>query len=139
MSTFPSRMRTVVPLAVAVAVLSAVGCGSSTKPADGQSPGAKADFVLRNTQTHNKFSRRIPAALRVPSGSVIEAFAHEATGGQFSINSSDPTAVNMDLVHTLTGPVMWKAPNLETFWRSSCSRSKSVTGDGWPSFWNSAC
>jgi acetamidase/formamidase len=65
----------------------------------------KPDFVVRDDQTHNKFSRRIAPVLRVPSGSVIEAFAHEATGGQFNIRSTDPTDVNMDLVHTLTGPV----------------------------------
>jgi acetamidase/formamidase len=98
-------MRTVVPIAVAMMVLCAAGCSPSTKPTDSRKPGFKPDFVLRDSQTHNKFSRRIQPALRVPSGSVIEAFAHEATGGQFNIKSSDPTAVNMDLVHTLTGPL----------------------------------
>jgi len=61
--------------------------------------------VLRDDQTHNKFSRRIEPALHAPSGSVIETFTHEATGGQFDIGSSDPTDVDMDRVHTLTGPV----------------------------------
>jgi hypothetical protein len=39
------------------------------------------DFVLSNEQIHDKFSRSIPPAIRVPSGSVIEAHTHEATGG----------------------------------------------------------
>jgi acetamidase/formamidase len=98
-------MQTAVQLAVVVTVLGAVGCGPSTETTGRQEPRAKPDFVLRDDQTHNKFSRRIQPALRVPSGSIIEAFAHEATGGQFNIDSSDPTGVNMDLVHTLTGPV----------------------------------
>ncbi len=33
-----------------------------------------ADFVLTNDQTHNKFSRSIPYVVKVPSGSVIEAY-----------------------------------------------------------------
>jgi len=99
------RMRKEVQLVVVVAVLCAAGCGRSTETATSKEPRVKPDFVLRDDQTHNKFSRRITPALRVPSGSIVEAFAHEATGGQFNIDSSDPTDVNMDLVHTLTGPV----------------------------------
>jgi acetamidase/formamidase len=94
MLTSPDRLRKAFQLLGVVAVLGAAGC-SHLKP----------DFVVRDDQTHNKFSRRIEPVLRVPSGSIIEAFAHEATGGQFNIHSTDPTDVNMDLVHTLTGPV----------------------------------
>jgi len=67
----------------------------------------RPDFTLSNGQTHNKFSRSIAPAIRVPSGSVIEAFTHEATGGQLGPNSSvdDLASIDMDLVHTLTGPV----------------------------------
>jgi Acetamidase/Formamidase family len=104
MPTSPSRLRQVFQLLQVVAVLGATGCGHPPEPM--RSPeSVKADFVLRDDQTHNKFSRRIKPALRAPSGSIIEAFAHEATGGQFNIGSADPTDVNMDLVHTLTGPV----------------------------------
>lgn len=105
MPTSLSRIRTVVPLAVILAVLGAVGCGPSAKPTKTWKSGSKPDFVLHDSQTHNKFSRRIQPVLRVPSGSVIEAFTHEATGGQFNIKSTDPTAVDMNFVHTLTGPV----------------------------------
>lgn len=65
------------------------------------------DFTLSADRTHNKFSRSIEPAIRVPSGSIIEAFTHEATGGQFSRDSTVEELANldMDLVHTLTGPV----------------------------------
>jgi len=86
-------------------MLGTVGCTSLPETTSSRKPHAKPDFVLRSDQTHNRFSRRIEPAVRVPSGSIIEAFAHEATGGQFTIDSTDPTDVNMDLVHTLTGPV----------------------------------
>jgi acetamidase/formamidase len=98
-------MRKAVQFVAAVAVLCAAGCTRSTDTTAGEEPHAKPDFVLRDDQTHNKFSRRIKPVLRVPSGSIIEAFTHEATGGQFNIHSTDPADVNMDLVHTLTGPV----------------------------------
>jgi len=67
----------------------------------------KPDFLIGTNQTHNKFSRAIPPAITVPSGSVIEAFTHEATGGQLSIDSTvdDFANVDMDRVHTLTGPI----------------------------------
>ena len=65
------------------------------------------DFLIGTDQIHNKFSREIPPAIRVPSGSVIEAFTHEATGGQLNIDSTveDLENVDMDRVHTLTGPI----------------------------------
>ncbi|MGI9547778.1 MAG: acetamidase/formamidase family protein [Flavobacteriaceae bacterium] len=65
------------------------------------------DFVLTADQTHNKFSSAIPPAIRVPDGSVIEAFTHEATGGQFNLESTEEEMhnINMDKVHTITGPV----------------------------------
>lgn len=90
---------------MAVAMLCAAGCGRSTETTTGAELHAKPDFVIRDDQTHNKFSRRIKPVVRVPSGSIIEAFTHEATGGQFNIHSTDPADVDMDLVHSLTGPV----------------------------------
>ncbi|MGB5236972.1 MAG: acetamidase/formamidase family protein [Flavobacteriaceae bacterium] len=65
------------------------------------------DFSLTTDQTHNKFSSAIPPAIRVPDGSVIEVFTHEATGGQLNIESTedDILQLDMDKVHTLTGPV----------------------------------
>jgi len=83
------------------------GCSAETPGKIANTSAVKPDFVLTKDQTHDKFSRLIEPAVRVPSGSVIEAFTHEATGGQFSLKSTvDALAsVDMDRVHTLTGPV----------------------------------
>ena len=77
----------------------------TTAPA---APGtAKPDFVLTADQNHSKWSRHQKPAVRVPSGSVIQVFTHEATGGQFDLNSTaeDLGKIDMGRVHTLTGPV----------------------------------
>lgn len=65
------------------------------------------DFTLGADKTHSKFSRRIEPAITVPSGSVIEVFTHEATGGQLDIDSTtaDLAALDMNRIHALTGPV----------------------------------
>lgn len=65
------------------------------------------DFTITVDKTHNKFSNSIPYQIKVPDGSVIEAFTLEATGGQLNINSTleDFEKVDMDKVHTLTGPI----------------------------------
>jgi acetamidase/formamidase len=65
------------------------------------------DFTLTRDQIHDKFSSLIEPAITVPSGSVIEAFTHEATGGQFTRDSGleDLASLEMDRVHALTGPV----------------------------------
>lgn len=86
--------------------LGLTGC-ASTGPQSLPPPHPAADFIIRNDQTHNKFSRTIPPAIRVPSGSVVEAYTHEATGGQLDIDSTleDFQRVDMDRVHTLTGPI----------------------------------
>jgi acetamidase/formamidase len=94
-------------LAGYLVVLSAAACVENTQaPASGE-PDLKPNFTLTRDHTHTKFSRAIPPAVRVPSGSVIEALTHEATGGQFSSDSTldDLAAVDFDRVHTLTGPV----------------------------------
>lgn len=94
--------------ALTILVLAAAAACSdepaATAPAE---PQLAPDFTLRDDQTHNKFSRRIAPALTVPSGSVIEAFTHEATGGQLDADSEagDLANLDMDRVHTLTGPV----------------------------------
>ncbi len=66
-----------------------------------------ADFTLTADLTHNKFSSAISPVIRVPDGSVIEAYTHEATGGQLNYESTeeDMHHIDMDDVHTLTGPV----------------------------------
>ena len=84
--------------------LGLAGCG-------GPSPSIESvpepDYVLHDDQTHDKFSRSIPPVISVPSGSVIEAFTHEASGGQVNIDSvvGDLADLDMSKIHTLTGPV----------------------------------
>lgn len=65
------------------------------------------DFTITVDKNHNKFSNLIPYQIKVPDGSIIEAFTQEATGGQLNINSTleDFGRVDMDKVHTLTGPI----------------------------------
>jgi len=93
-------------LSACFAALSA-GCSARTPEESVAAPALKPDFVLTKDQTHSKFSRAIEPAIRVPSGSVIEAFTHEATGGQIQPGSTAEIlhSVDMDRVHTLTGPV----------------------------------
>jgi acetamidase/formamidase len=89
-----------------VVVLSA-GCTAETPEKIVDTPALSPDFVLTNEQTHTKFSRAIEPAIRVPSGSIIEVFTHECTGGQLNLKSTvdDVANVDWDRIHTLTGPV----------------------------------
>lgn len=88
-------------------VLFLSGCSAESPEKFADTPALKPDFVLTNEQTHDKFSRTIAPAVRVPSGSIIEAFTHEATGGQVTPTSTveDAAKVDWDKIHTLTGPV----------------------------------
>ena len=65
------------------------------------------EFTISAEQNHNKFSSSIPYKIKVPDGSVVEAYTKEATGGQLNFNSTleDFEKVDMDKVHTLTGPI----------------------------------
>ncbi len=65
------------------------------------------EFTISAEKNHNKFSSSIPYQIKVPDGSVVEAYTKEATGGQLNINSTleDFEKVDMDKVHTLTGPI----------------------------------
>jgi acetamidase/formamidase len=67
----------------------------------------QADFTLTADQTHNRWSATIPPAIRVPSGSVIEAYTEEASAGQLTPTSTleDLGNVSFDPIHPLTGPV----------------------------------
>jgi acetamidase/formamidase len=91
---------------VIIFVLGLIGCTDTDSTTSSRNL-PEPEFVIGTDQTHNKFSRAIPYAIKVPSGSVIEAFTHEATGGQLTIDStvSDFENVDMDRVHTLTGPI----------------------------------
>jgi acetamidase/formamidase len=96
-----------------VALTLAAACAEAGDEAG--SPGADQtarpvpapDFTLTADQTHNRWSATIPAALRVPSGSVIEAFTMEASDGQLTPTSTaeDLRNVSFDPIHPLTGPV----------------------------------
>ena len=71
-------------------------------------PGvAPIDYSLAATNVHSSFSRDHDAALTVPSGSVVEVFTHEATGGQFALGSDEQDLANLDFsrVHAMTGPI----------------------------------
>ncbi len=80
---------------------------SSCQPAGEQSAVPKPDFTLTADQTHNRFSRTIPPAIRVPSGAVVEVYTKEATDGQLTPNSTveDVKNLKFDPIHPLTGPV----------------------------------
>ena len=69
--------------------------------------GPEPEYFLRRDQTHNKFSRAIPPAIRVPSGAVIRAETQEATDQQLALGStaSSIAGIDNDLIHPLTGPV----------------------------------
>jgi acetamidase/formamidase len=70
-------------------------------------PSPAPEYRLGTERTHHKFSAAIPPVLHVPSGAIIEAFTHEATGGQLALGSTDEdlAAVDWDVTHALTGPI----------------------------------
>lgn len=93
---------------ISIVVLATVLAGCSAGgPTVSERELPEPDFVIGTDRTHSRFSSAIPYAIRVPDGSVIEAHTHEATGGQLSIDSTvhDFEQVDMDRVHTLTGPI----------------------------------
>jgi len=96
--------------ALVVAGLGIASCSDRAAPTADNQAEITPEFTISADQTHDKFSRRIAPAITVPSGSIVEAFTHEATGGQFNPDSGvdDLANVDMDRVHTLTGPVYVK-------------------------------
>lgn len=107
MVQFHWPLRTRHALVLVAICLGASACNDDRGQHEGRDALVEPDFSLSASQTHSKFSRSIEPAVSVPSGSVVEVFTHEATGGQFDVDSSvdDLANVNMDMVHTLTGPV----------------------------------
>jgi len=99
-------MRTLLNLLMLILIL---GCNENPdlKQTLAPKPIPEPDFTIRVDKTHNKFSNSIPYQIKVPDGSVVEAFTLEATGGQLNVNSTleDFENVDMDKVHTLTGPI----------------------------------
>ena len=83
------------------------GCAESRHDIARARSVPKPDFVLTSEHTHNKFSRTIPAVLRIPSGAVVEVYTKEATDRQLALGSTvdDLNKVDEDLIHPLTGPI----------------------------------
>lgn len=83
------------------------GCQLGTSGLQQKVVMEQPQFSIPKTATHTKFSRKLEPVARVPSGSVVEVFTHEATGGQFELGSSvaDLQAIDFDQVHTITGPI----------------------------------
>jgi len=93
---------------IILVVACAIGLESAhAQVTDRPEPHPGVDFVLDRAKTHTKFSSTIPPAITVPSGSVIEVYTHEATGGQLTIESktAELATLDMDRIHTLAGPV----------------------------------
>lgn len=84
-----------------------ISCLQSNKESSLASTIPEPDFIVTSDKNHNKFSRNIPFAIKVNDGSVIDAYTHEATGGQLNINSTleDFQKVDINRIHTLTGPI----------------------------------
>ena len=61
---------------LAACLILSAGCRGGAPASKTSTPARVPDFVLTKDQTHTKFSRRIAPAVRVPSGSIIEAFTH---------------------------------------------------------------
>ena len=93
-----------------VIFISTISCKNDSNielPVESKEVQPKAEYTISSDKNHNKFSSAIPYQIKVPDGSIVEAFTKEATGGQLNINSTldDFNKVDMDLVHTLTGPI----------------------------------
>ncbi len=95
------------PLACVVLLFHLGGCQGGTSALQQDMVMEQPQFSIPNTATHTKFSRTLKPVARVPSGSVVEVFTHEATGGQFKLGSSDADlqAIDFSQVHTITGPI----------------------------------
>lgn len=97
------------------------------------------DYTLPNTKTHDKFSSAIPPVLTVPSGSVIEAYTHEFTGGQITKDSkvANFEALDHSKIHTITGPVFVERARpgdvlaVELLELESMGWGWNVVGPGW--------
>lgn len=98
--------------AAAVALLAWAGC--SPGPDGGAEPAEETDdavpepeHTLTADQTHSRWSRTIDPVLRVPPGTVVEAFTEEASDGQLTPSSTveDLADLSFDPIHPLTGPV----------------------------------
>jgi len=100
-----SRSRLRGMLLCVCAVLS--GCAGPAPETSPASTGPRPEYFLGRDKTHNKFSRAISPALRVPSGAIVEVMTKEATDGQLTPDSTDEDVMKLDFepIHPLTGPI----------------------------------
>lgn len=100
-------MKKVLLCVIFIFIISCKNDSNNELPVESKEVQPKAEYTISSDRNHNKFSSAIPYQIKVPDGSIVEAFTKEATGGQLNINSTldDFNKVDMDLVHTLTGPI----------------------------------
>ena len=79
-------------------------CAVSVETAE-RDTRVEAQYFLGSDKTHNRFSRRIAAVLRVPSGAIVQVDTKEATDGQLNLHSqvSDVTPGNSLAFHAPGG------------------------------------
>jgi acetamidase/formamidase len=109
-------------LASLAAALAVSGCGSPGGGVDASGTDASAEpaataaattdvpepqFTLTADQTHARWSRTIEPVLRVPAGTVVEAYLEEASDKQITPESTVDVfeTISFDPIHPLTGPV----------------------------------
>ncbi len=100
-------MKKILLCVIFISIISCKNDSNIELPVESKEVQPKAEYTISSDKNHNKFSSAIPYQIKVPDGSIVEAFTKEATGGQLNINSTldDFNKVDMDLVHTLTGPI----------------------------------
>lgn len=72
-----------------------------------QAPKVEPEYFLDGSQTHSKFSRKIPPILTVLSGAVIQIDTREASDGQLQEGATTDDVMSLDFepIHPLTGPI----------------------------------
>jgi acetamidase/formamidase len=100
-------MKKVLLCVIFISIISCNNDSNNKLPVESEEVQPIAEYTISADKNHNKFSSAIPYQIKVPDGSIVEAFTKEATGGQLNINSTleDFNKVDMDKVHTLTGPI----------------------------------
>jgi len=100
-------MKKILLCVIFISIISCKNDSNNELPVESEEVQPIAEYTILADKNHNKFSSAIPYQIKVPDGSIVEAFTKEATGGQLNINSTleDFNQVDMDKVHTLTGPI----------------------------------
>lgn len=95
------------PRACAALLFLLGGCQLGTSGPQQNLVREQPQFSIPKTATHTKFSRKLAPVAKVPSGSIVEVFTHEATGGQLKLGSTtaDLQEIDFSQVHTITGSI----------------------------------